>query len=106
MLTQSQMAPCEGPDLYCEGVRIQFSTDGGVTWYNWDGTQEQPWTPPGSGQPNALTGNCATHPVYVYNGLGYWDPDTNNVGGSAASPYVNWFTVNKALPIASKNNIY
>ena len=28
--------PCEGPDLYCEGVRIQYSTDGGVTWYNWD----------------------------------------------------------------------
>ena len=100
--TQSQAGPCEGPDLYCEGVRIQYSTDGGVTWFNWDNTPEQPWTPPGSGQPNALTGNCATHPVYAYNGLGYWDPDTNNVGGSAASPYVNWFTVNIALPLAAK----
>ena len=42
--TQSQGAPCEGPDLYCEGVRIQYSTDAGVTWYNWDGSQEQPWS--------------------------------------------------------------
>ncbi|MBT7481849.1 MAG: hypothetical protein HN677_05580, partial [Flavobacteriales bacterium] len=99
---QSQAGPCEGPDLYCEGVRIQYSTDAGVTWYNWDGTQEQPWSAPGSGLPDELTGNCATHPVYAYNGLGYWDPDTNNVGGSAASPYVNWFHVNTALPIAAQ----
>ena len=102
--TQSQAAPCEGPDLYCEGVRIQYSTDAGVTWYNWDGTQEQSWSPPGSGLPDALTGNCATHPVYAYNGLGYWDPDTNNVGGSAASPYVNWFHVNMPLPPAAQTN--
>ena len=100
--TQSQAGPCEGPDLYCEGVRIQFSTDAGATWYNWDGSLEQAWTPPGSGQPNALTGNCATHPVYAYNGLGYWDPDTNNVGGSALSPYVNWFNVNIPLPTAAQ----
>ena len=100
--TQSQSAPCEGPDLYCEGVRIQYSTDAGVTWYNWDGTPEQSWSPPGSGLPDELTGNCATHPVYAYNGLGYWDPDTNNVGGSSASPYVNWFHVNIPLPIAAQ----
>ena len=100
--TQSQAGPCEGPDLYCEGVRIQYSTDAGLTWYNWDGTLEQPWSPPGSGLPNALTGNCATHPVYAYNGLGYWDPDTNNVGGSSASPYVNWFHVNIPLPLAAQ----
>ena len=100
--TQSQPGPCEGPDLYCEGVRIQYSTDGGLTWFNWDNTLEQAWTPPGSGQANALTGNCATHPVYAYNSTGYWDPDTNNVGGSAASPYVNWFHVNLPLPPAAQ----
>ena len=100
--TQSQAGPCEGPDLYCEGVRIQYSTDAGVTWFNWDGTQEQSWSPTGSGLPDALTGNCATHPVYAYNSTGYWDPDTNNVGGSAASPYVNWFHVNAALPLAAQ----
>ena len=99
---QSQAGPCEGPDLYCEGVRIQYSTDAGLTWFNWDGSLEQPWSPPGSGLPNALTGVCATHPVYNYNGIGYWDPDTNNVGGSAASPYVNWFHVNIALPAAAQ----
>ena len=99
---QGVQGSCEGPDLYCEGVRIQYSTDAGVTWYNWDGTQEQPWSAPGSGLPDELTGNCATHPVYAYNGLGYWDPDTNNVGGSAASPYVNWFHVNIPLPNAAQ----
>ena len=99
---QSQAGPCEGPDLYCEGVRIQYSTDAGLTWFNWDGSLEQPWSPPGSGLPDALTGVCATHPVYNYNGIGYWDPDTNNVGGSAASPYVNWFHVNIALPAAAQ----
>ena len=64
------------------------------------------WTPPGSGQPNALTGNCATHPVYAYNGLGYWDPDTNNVGGSVRCPYVNWFTVNIAFTLSGADNLY
>ena len=102
--TQSQGAPCEGPDLFCEGVRIQYSTDAGVTWYNWDGSQEQPWSPPGSGLPDALTGNCSTHPVYNYIGLGYWDPDTLNVGGSASSPFVNWFHVNTALPMAARTS--
>ena len=102
--TQSQAAPCEGPDLFCEGVRIQYSTDAGVTWYNWDGSQEQPWSPPGSGLPDELTGNCATHPVYNYTGLGYWDPDTLNVGGSASSPFVNWFHVNTALPMAARTS--
>ena len=42
---------------------------------------------------------------FTYNGLGYWDPDTNNVGGSAASPYVNWFTVNIALPLATRQHL-
>ena len=100
--TQSQAGPCEGPDLFCEGVRIQYSNDQGNTWYNWDGSLEQPWSPPGSGLPDALTGNCATHPVYNYTGLGYWDPDTLNVGGSASSPFVNWFHVNTALPAAAR----
>ena len=99
---QSQGAPCEGPDLFCEGVRIQYSTDGGLTWYNWDGSLEQPWSPPGSGLPNELTGNCATHPVYAYLGLGYWDPDTNNVSGGPTSPYIDWFHVSLAIPTAAK----
>ena len=102
--TQSQAGPCEGPDLYCEGVRIQYSTDAGLTWFNWDGSLEQPWTPPGSGLPNALTGVCATHPVYAYNGIGYWDPDTNGVSGGLGgpSPYTDWFHVNIALPAAAQ----
>ena len=105
--TQSQAGPCEGPDLYCEGVRIQYSTDAGLSWYNWDGSLEQPWTPPGSGLPNSLTGVCATHPVYAYNGIGYWDPDTNGVSGGLGgpSPYTDWFHVNIALGISNEENL-
>lgn len=29
---QSGASPCEGPDLASEGVYLQYSTDGGVTW--------------------------------------------------------------------------
>ncbi len=29
---QSWAAPCEGPDLYNEGVVVQYSTNGGITW--------------------------------------------------------------------------
>lgn len=29
---QGQASPCEGPDLPQEGVSLQYSTDGGVTW--------------------------------------------------------------------------
>jgi hypothetical protein len=103
---QGVQGSCEGPDLYCEGVRIQFSTDAGLTWFNWDGSLEQAWTPPGSGLANALTGNCATHPVCAYNGIGYWDPDTNGVSGGLGgpSPYTDWFHVNIALPAAAQTS--
>ena len=30
--TQGQSAPCEGPDLPGEGVHLQYSVNGGVTW--------------------------------------------------------------------------
>ncbi len=29
---QGQSSPCEGPDLANEGVELQYSTDGGLTW--------------------------------------------------------------------------
>lgn len=32
MATQGGAAPCEGPDLPDEGVFLQYSTDGGLTW--------------------------------------------------------------------------
>ena len=98
---QSQAAPCEGPDQDCEGVRIQYSTDAGLTWFNWDGTQEQSWTAA------TLPTNCGSqaapaHPVYAYSGVGYWNPDTLNIGGGSTSPFVNWFHVNTALPAAAQ----
>lgn len=36
---QGQASPCEGPDLTDEGVHLQYSTDGGITWIDinyWD----------------------------------------------------------------------
>ena len=32
MATQGDMAPCEGPDQPNEGVYLDYSTDGGLTW--------------------------------------------------------------------------
>lgn len=45
MAVQSGAAPCEGPDLISEGVQLQYSTDGGLTWipiiyYNPNGTTQ------------------------------------------------------------------
>src|SRR5690606_32276239 len=34
MAIQSQGSPCEGPDLYNEGVNLQYSINGGATWVN------------------------------------------------------------------------
>ena len=34
MAIQGQASPCEGPDLYNEGVNLQYSIDNGATWVN------------------------------------------------------------------------
>ena len=87
---QSQ-APCEGPDLYCEELEYNIQLmevllgSTGIIHLNNHGHHLIRST-------KCINRKLVTHPVYIYNGLGYWDPDTNNVGGSG--PYVNWFTVN------------
>lgn len=69
---QGQSAPCEGPDLANEGVELQYSTDGGLTWI----------------------------PIVYYSPGGYELPSNPNTTTSVVSspyitPYTSWgaFTV-------------
>eukprot|EP00353_Schmidingerella_taraikaensis_P001121 CAMPEP_0185596404 /NCGR_PEP_ID=MMETSP0434-20130131/80735_1 /TAXON_ID=626734 ORGANISM="Favella taraikaensis, Strain Fe Narragansett Bay" /NCGR_SAMPLE_ID=MMETSP0434 /ASSEMBLY_ACC=CAM_ASM_000379 /LENGTH=1678 /DNA_ID=CAMNT_0028224905 /DNA_START=575 /DNA_END=5607 /DNA_ORIENTATION=+ len=58
--TQGGAAPCEGPDLPDEGVTLQYSTDGGVTW-----TVIQYWDPLGGYDPTMTAWNTYTIPIPV-----------------------------------------
>lgn len=72
---QSQGTPCEGPDLANEGVSLQYSTDGGVTWID----------------------------IVYYSPGGYELPANPGTSGSVVSspyttPYTSWGMFNVAIP--------
>lgn len=57
---QGQASPCEGPDLTDEGVHLQYSLDGGITWIDINY-----WDPNGGNDPQMTTWNnyCENIPV-------------------------------------------
>jgi gliding motility-associated-like protein len=66
-------APCEGPDLANEGVELQYSTDGGVTWL----------------------------PIVYYSPGGFELPTIPGTSGSVASgatPYTVWNSFSVPIP--------
>jgi gliding motility-associated-like protein len=70
---QGQSSPCEGPDLANEGVELQYSLDGGLTWitivyFQPDGVQ--------------LPAN----------------PNTSNSVASGVTPYTSWGTFTIPIP--------
>ena len=72
---QSGTAPCEGPDLIGEGVELQYSIDGGLTWipiiyYNPNGTTQ--------GSQSAATGG--------------------SVGVGQTTPFTSWGTYTITIP--------
>ena len=58
--TQGTPPPCEGPDDPDEGVHLQYSTDGGITWIDM-----QYWDPNGGNDPQLTNWNnyCVTIPA-------------------------------------------
>ncbi|RKX19587.1 MAG: hypothetical protein DRP35_07455, partial [Candidatus Zixiibacteriota bacterium] len=58
--TQGNASPCEGPDLTDEGVHLQYSLDGGITWIDINY-----WDPNGGNDPQMTTWNnyCENIPV-------------------------------------------
>jgi gliding motility-associated-like protein len=70
---QGQAAPCEGPDLANEGVSLQYSIDGGVTWID----------------------------IIYYSPGGYTLPANPGTSGSVASgatPYTTWGSFSVPIP--------
>jgi len=70
---QSGSSPCEGPDLANEGVELQYSVNGGVTWI----------------------------PIVYYSPGGYELPSNPFTTGSVASgttPYTSWSNFTTAIP--------
>lgn len=71
--TQGGAAPCEGPDLAQEGVELQYSIDGGVTWVT----------------------------IIYFSPGGYTlpaMPATNGSVASGATPYTTWNNFNVPIP--------
>lgn len=58
--TQGNASPCEGPDLSDEGVHLQYSIDGGITWIDINY-----WDPNGGTDPQMTTWNnyCENIPI-------------------------------------------
>jgi gliding motility-associated-like protein len=72
---QSGGTPCEGPDLAHEGVELQYSNDGGITWI----------------------------PIIYYSPGGYTLPSNPGTTGSVVSfpyttPYTSWGTFTVDIP--------
>ncbi|XOV66898.1 MAG: gliding motility-associated C-terminal domain-containing protein [Fluviicola sp.] len=70
---QGGSAPCEGPDLAHEGVELQYSTDGGLTWL----------------------------PIVYYSPGGFELPQNPGTSGSVASgqtPYTVWNSFSVPIP--------
>ena len=55
---QGANAPCEGPDLPNEGVYLQYSLDGGITWITMNY-----WDPLGGNDPTLTSWNNYTIPI-------------------------------------------
>jgi gliding motility-associated-like protein len=70
---QAGSVPCEGPDQYNEGVSLQYSTNGGLTWIN-----IAYYAPNG----NVLVGN----------------PGSTTPGTSGITPFTSWNTFNVPIP--------
>lgn len=97
---QSQGAPCEGPDLANEGVELQYSTDGGLTWitivYYSPGGYELPANP---GTTTSVVSSPYTTPYTSWNTFTVPIPTAATTTGtmfqwvqtnSSGSSYDNW----------------
>lgn len=88
---QGGSAPCEGPDLENEGVELQYSIDGGVTWipivYYSPGGFELPGNPGTTGQ----IANGAT-PYTVWNSFAVPIPP----GGQTTTTEFQWIQLNSS----------
>ncbi len=73
---QSGAAPCEGPDLYNEGVEVQYSTNNGVTW------NSIIYYPPVGGTLSSTPASTAP-------------------GASGSTPYTSWSTFTLPIPAAA-----
>ncbi|MDB4324348.1 gliding motility-associated C-terminal domain-containing protein [Crocinitomicaceae bacterium] len=85
--------PCEGPDLSEEGVELQYSTDGGLTWfpieyYQPDGTTLP--SNPGAGGPGVGTGQATTFTSWAT----YSVPIP--VGALSATTEFRWYQANSS----------
>jgi len=74
---QSHSSPCEGPDLYHEGIAVEYSINNGSSW-----TTIQYYAPNG----NVLT--------YV--------PSTSSPGISGQTPFTVWTTRTVTIPVAAQ----
>lgn len=73
---QSNASPCEGPDQADEGVELQYSLDGGLTWIT----------------------------IVYFSPGGYElaaNPQTTNSVASGTTPYTSWTTFNIPIPTAA-----
>lgn len=76
---QSGPTPCEGPDEQDEGVEVQYSTDGGLTWTT----------------------------IIYYNPWGFEEatlPVGNNNSISGPTPYTSWSTFTVTIPPAAQTS--
>lgn len=74
---QSGPTPCEGPDEQDEGVEVQYSTDGGLTWTT----------------------------IIYYNPWGFEEatlPNGNNNSISGPTPYTSWSNFTVTIPPAAQ----
>ncbi len=74
---QGGAAPCEGPDLAHEGISLQYSIDGGVTWND----------------------------IVYYSPGGFELPSNPGTTGSVVNgqtPYTSWNTYSVAIPTAAE----
>ncbi|MDB3907318.1 PKD domain-containing protein [Crocinitomicaceae bacterium] len=98
--TQGGAAPCEGPDLPNEGVTLQYSTDGGVTW-----TVIQYWDPNGGYDPQMTAWGNYSIPIPA----GAQTPGTqfqwiqNNSSGTCCD---NWGIDNVMITANTNCNAY
>lgn len=76
---QGQASPCEGPDEQDEGVSIEYSLDGGVTW-----TEFVYYSPDGAVLPANPGGNTSI--------------------ASGTTPFTSWSTISVAIPPGAISN--
>ncbi|MNJ84408.1 hypothetical protein D3C87_18590 [compost metagenome] len=76
---QGGISPCEGPDELDEGVALQYSTDGGVTW-----TTIYYYVPDGTITTTILTGNTSV--------------------ATGATPFTSWGTFDVQIPVGAQTS--